>query len=286
MEKKKVLLTFDVEGKAPKEDIFDAPSHASLRLVLDLLEEKCLKGIFFLPASVAKHIGRHPDLVDKLSEHRIGYHGSSHSVKPRIIEYVDVPNYEKALQMSLHRETSQINLETGGIEGEGGILALREIFPRRQIECFRAPFLVWSPPHLEALRNLGVNYDFSSSVACLHFPVSFKGITFYPSPVHVDDLDAMFFYREDRYSSPKLIERLLLRSAFSVLNMHPSSLTKNTLGIRTKIATSLLHLLFDRIRFLQKCGLIEVTTSLNQDCQALRLDKVNIKKIYWQSVRN
>jgi len=291
-----VLLTFDVEGLPPREDSFDGASLMCLRKTLDLLENVDFKGIFFITASAAEQIRKYPDLVEQLSCHEIGYHSSSHSVKPRIIEYTDVASYKEAVAVSLKRETSHINPETGQIEGKGGILALRKTFPRNDIVCFRAPFFGWSPPHLEALKKLGIMFDFSSSIS--EHPVSFRGITFYPCSIPIDDcIEATFVRREPKDIFPKPIFSILLRRRVTVLLMHPPTLlVKNPCAgrdkyqiagnVRTKIVISLLRFLFDRIRFLQKINLIEVTSSLSQNWRPLNLEKIDVKRIYWRSVQS
>lgn len=291
-----VLLTFDVEGVPPKEDFFGHVSLLCLHKTLDLLDEVGFKGVFFITASAAERIRKYPDLAERLSRHEIGYHSSSHSVKPRIIEYTDVASYEKAVAISIERETSNINPKTGQIEGSGGILTLRETFPKNDIVCFRAPFLGWSPPHLEALKNLGIKFDFSSNIS--ENPVSFKGITFYPYPIPLDDcIEATFVRREPGDIFPKPISNILLRRKVTVLLMHPPTLVvKNPCAdrdkyeiagdIRTKIVISMLRFLFYRIRLLQETNLIEVTSSLNQNWSPLNVEKTDVEKIYRQSVKS
>jgi len=291
-----VLLTFDVEGLPPREDFLDNNSLLCTHMILDLLENLSLRGIFFLTGLGAEQIREHPDLVERLSRHEIGYHSSSHSVKPRIIEYTDVPSYEEALAISLKRETSHINLETGQIEGKGGILALKATFPRNDIACFRAPFLGWSPPHLEALKKLGIKFDFSSSIS--DHPVSFKGITFYPNPIPIDDgIEATFVHRGPKDIFPKPLTSILLRRKVTVLSMHPPTLlVKNPFAgrneykiggnVRTKVVISLLQLFLHRIHFLQKNNLIEVNALLSQNWQPLHPGEIDVERIYQQSVQS
>lgn len=294
-----VLLTFDVEGLPPKEDIFDTTALLCLNMTLDILESTDFKGIFFITASAAEQIRKYPELVKRLSGHVIGYHSSSHSVKPRIIEYTDVPSYDEAFAISLQRETSHINPETGQIEGKGGILALRETFPKNDITCFRAPFLAWSPPHLEALKKLGIKFDFSSSIS--ERPVSFRGVTFYPCPIPIDDgIEATFIHRGSRDFFPKPIESILLRRRVTVLSMHPPILRVQNLfdskkeyeigdDARNKLVASLLQLLLNRIRFLKKANLIEVSSPLNQKTQPTQLTRLQIedvRRIYSESVQS
>ena len=290
-----VLLTFDVEGLPPREDIFNNSALMCLHKTLDLLENVDFKGIFFITASAAEQIRKYPDLVERLSCHEIGYHSSSHTVRPGIIEYTDVASYEEAMAISLKRETSHINPETGKIEGRGGIWALREAFPKNDIVCFRAPFFGWCPPHLEALKKLGIMFDFSSSFS--NHPVSFKGITFYPCPISIDDgIEATFVHRPENMF-PRPITSIILRRRVTVLLMHPPSLVmrniyvnrkkyQNAGNVRAKIFICSLKMLLDRINLLQKTNLIEVTSSLSKNWQSLRLKEIDVKEIYWQSVQN
>jgi len=291
-----VLLTFDVEGLPPREDFLDNAAIICLHKTLDLLENADLEGVFFITASAAEQIRKHPDLVGRLASHQIGYHSTSHSVRPWIIEYTDVPSYDEALAISSKRETSHINPKTGQIEGKGGILALRETFPKNDIVSFRAPFLAWSPPHLEGLKKLGIQFDFSASIS--DHSVSFRGLTFYPLPIPIDDcVEATFVRREPNHFFPKPIFSILMRRKVTVLSMHPTTLlVKNAFAgrdkyqiggnVRTKFIISLLRLLLNRICILQKGNLIQVTSSLSQNWQSICLEKTDVERIYLQSVRS
>lgn len=289
-----VLLTFDVEGLPPKEDFLDNVSLTCVARVLDLLEKKNLRGIFFITGTIAEEIRKYPDIVERLSCHEIGYHSSSHS-RPTIIEYTDVADYEEAVSVSLKRETSHINPKTGRIGREDGILSLRETFPKNAIRCFRAPFLGWSPPHLEALKHLGIIYDFSSNIS--HFPVRFRGITFYPYPVPIDGVVRTFVHKGPGDFLLQPITSVFLRKKVTVLSMHPSNLPiKNLFAsadrlrvggeVRTKVAVSFLRLLLDRIQLFQKTNLIEVTSSPTQNWQSLNPEEIDVESVYQRSVEN
>lgn len=82
---------------------------------------------------MAEKLENFPNIVQLLNEHEIGYHSSSHSVRPTIFEFTDIQDYEKAYQISLERETSHINPLTGKIEGKGGIHSVKNLFPKKQI---------------------------------------------------------------------------------------------------------------------------------------------------------
>ena len=115
----KIMLTFDIEGWPPLEDNFDDASAICLHTILNLLERENFHGIFFVAGSIAEQLHQYPDILDKLSDHKIGYHSSAHNVQPGIIALTDVPSYKKAVALSLERETSHINLVNGKIEGKG-----------------------------------------------------------------------------------------------------------------------------------------------------------------------
>ena len=290
-----VFLTFDVEGLPPREDFFDNYSLMCVQMTLDLLEEKGLRGTFFITGLGAEQIREYPDLVEQLSYHEIGYHSSIHNARPFIIEYTDVLSYEEALAISLERETSHINPETGQIEGKGGIFALRETFPKNEVACFRAPFFGWSPPHLEALKKLGIGFDFSSIIS--EDPISFRGIVFYPYSIPIDSALRTFVYKGPKDFFPKPILSAMLRRKIIVLAMHPPALLVKNLyagrdeyniggNVRAKFVFSLLKLLLDEICFLQKSNLIEVTSSLSQNWQSLRVENVDVERIYGGSVQH
>ncbi len=127
---------------------------------------------------MAEKLSNFPATVELLNEHQIGYHSSGHSIHPTLFEFTDVESYEEAYQTSLIRETAHINPLTGEIEGSGGIHASKALFPKKQIVAFRAPGYCWTPPHLDAMKTLGITYDFSTNISV--DPISYQGITFYP----------------------------------------------------------------------------------------------------------
>ena len=145
------------------------------------MKKEKLKGTFFITGAVAEKLNSFKDVLSALSEHDIGYHSTSHSVRPTIFEYTDIPDYREAVKNALKRETSHVDALTGEAKGEGGIIALRELFPHKRIVSFRAPGFCWSPPHLEALKTVGIEYDFSANLSSRK--VCYNGITFYPYPL-------------------------------------------------------------------------------------------------------
>lgn len=175
---RELLITFDTE------DYISSNSIPCLNLILGYLKKYDLTALFFITGLMAERLAEHPHVVDMLQAHEIGYHSSGHSVHPTIFEFTDVESYEVAYNASVKRETSHINPLTGEPEGKGGIHSLRQLFPNKKIVAYRSPGFCWSPPHTEALRDLGLKFDFStrfSSVSIFH-----KGLTFYPYPAIYD----------------------------------------------------------------------------------------------------
>jgi hypothetical protein len=199
-----LFLTFDVE------DFINEPSMGALRFVLSTLKRHRLKGLFFLTGHMAEKLGNFQEILDLLEVHDIGYHSASHSVRPGIFEYTDIENYSDAVKISLQRETSHVDPLSGKIQGPGGITLLREMFPNKTIDAFRAPGFSWSPPHLEALRTLSVRYDFSSAFSL--YSVCHKNVTFFPLPILIDTI-----------SSRVLLISILRRKSI-VLDFHPGYL--------------------------------------------------------------
>ena len=237
-----------------------------------------------------------PSIVDMLAEFEIGYHSSSHSVRPLILEYTDVEDYKEAYRVSLERETSHINPLTGKIEGKGGIHILRELFPSKRIEAYRAPTNCWSPPHLEALRDLGIKFDFSASISPV--PVHYKGITFYPRQILGD--------WHGNWSDYQLFFISIFKNKNTITGFHPSLFVnknewdsiyfkgnpKMLLPPTPRTTKEIEHLLqaFDlflaRVKLLQKIGIIEVTSCLKKAEKALAVDERLVERCYEQSVRS
>ena len=211
--KHRFLLTFDVE------DFINEESTNALLIVLKLLEKHDLLGLFFITGYEAEKLRNSPNILSLLDKHEIGYHSSAHSVHPTIFEYSDVENYEDAIAISIKRETSHINPISGKIEGEGGIRALRSLFPSKKICSYRAPGFCCPPPHLEALASLGIEYDFSWNLS--ENPVSYKGITFYPKPAF-QSCEATFLMGKNEVAVQTKLWFSVLTKTTTILNFHPS----------------------------------------------------------------
>jgi hypothetical protein len=283
----KVCLTFDCE------DFINVRSMHVLYRILQLLQAYNIQGLFFLTGHIAERIINFPMIVDMLKSHQIGYHSSAHSVHPTIVEYTDVKDYTLARKVSLERETSHINPLTGECEGRGGITFLRELFPEKQVTSFRAPGFCWSPPHLEALKELGIVFDFSTSLSAT--PVSYKGITFYPSPVLIDIVNPL------RY---RLIVGSLVRSGLAICDFHPSYVvntgywdsayfsdnpkklmhTKPRSWEDTKMVLRSFELFLRHFSLLQRKGILMLTPPLEESATELTPSSKHAMKCYQRSI--
>ena len=169
----KLYLTFDTEDFISSNSIF------GLNNVLNLLKKHQVKALFFITGHMAEKLEDFPKTVSLLYEHLIGYHSSGHSVHPTIFEFTDVENYKQAYFESVKREMAHINPLTGDVEGRGGLCALKKLFPHHSIVAFRAPGHCWTPPHVEALKSLGIKNHLSAHFSAT--PLEYKGISFDPS---------------------------------------------------------------------------------------------------------
>ena len=290
------FLTFDTE------DFISGNSVPGLHNILELLKKHELPGLFFITGHMAEKLSNFPATVDLLSEHQIGYHSSSHSVHPALFEFTDVESYEEAYQTSLIRETAHINPLTGEIEGSGGILALQALFPKKQIVSFRAPGYCWTPPHLEAMKTLGIIYDFSTNISME--PISYRGITFYPFTIQLRNWQGG--PREHFF-----IQRQTLKRKISVLTIHPSPMENqldwdliyypkhNNLNLNpTNLAQpparshaeviSKYHrfdLLLRHLKTLQKFHLLKVTPELKTANKILCPTSIDVDKCYKFSIK-
>jgi hypothetical protein len=287
----KILLTFDVE------DFINANKIQALYLILRILNKYGLNAIFFITGHMAEKISKYPSIVEMLKQHEIGYHSSSHSVRPIIPEYTDVKSYEKAYEISIERETSHINPLTGRIEGEGGIIFLQNLFYPKEIGAFRAPGMCWTPPHLEALKSLGIKYDFSTYLT-LSEPVFYKGITFYPFTVTQQWNGTMYDY--------ECLLNSILKHKVTVFDLHPTLLVNqiewdsiyykgnpknlSTVPKRPEKETSLLfrrfELLIKLISALNKAKLIDVNPNYNFPSKNLKaISKEQVQRCYEKSMQ-
>lgn len=285
----KLILTFDIE------DFINPNAVSALRAVLELLNKYRLSAIFFITGHMAEKLSNFPDILDLFKNHEIGFHSSGHSVRPTILEYTDVDSYQQAYSASLERETAHINPVTGKAEGKGGIYLLQNLFSQKRIKAYRAPGMSWTPPHLEALADLGIKFDFSSSIAASE-PVHYRKIIFYPYTFIQQWDNSLFDYRILLYA--------ILKSKVSVFDLHP------TLYVNRRMWDSIYHkgnphalkriparplkevtslfvgfeLLLQKIRLLDNTKLIEVNPHLTVSTRDLIVSKSDVQRYYETSV--
>jgi len=161
--------------------------------------------------------------LELLDKHDLGFHSSSHSVRPGIIECADIADYDEAVQASLIREKSQIDPVSGRIVGSGGIYSLREAFSNKSIMAFRVPFNYFSPPNVESLIKLSIKFVFSGNF-CPE-PVSYKGLTFCPSPEYLDTLKNILFYWLHVFSNFHSV--IMSNRKIIVFDTHPAHFVYN-----------------------------------------------------------
>ena len=287
---RKLLLTFDIE------DFINQNAILALQRILEILHKHKLKAIFFITGHMAEKISNYPQIIELLKNHEIGYHSSSHSVRPTIPEYTDVQSYKKAHEIALERETSHINPLTGEIEGEGGIIFLKELFYKKKIQAFRAPGMCWTPPHLEALHSLGIKYDFSTNLT-LSEPVTYKDITFYPYTV-LQKWDGTTYDYECLIHS-------ILKHKITIFDLHPTLLVNQiewdsiyykgnpkTLLTVPKRQVNEIELLFRKfellikwIKFLQKARIIDTEPSFDTPDKNLPLTIHYVNDCYKASMQ-
>lgn len=282
----KIFLTFDVE------DYLSANKIEAFRRVLARMEHYGLKGLFFITGYVAEKLEDYPDIVESLGRHEVGFHSSSHSVHPTVYEFSDVKDFDVAVSESVARETCHVNPFSGKLEGKGGLCALQKLFPCKEVVAYRAPWHCWTPAHFEALKSLGLKFDFSTTLS--KTPVSFKGLTFYPYPL------------SNSYSGKPNYRylALALRNGCAVLTVHPSMLVNsnawdsNYLGanpteafkqtprslVESEFLFSEFEGLLKRLSHFRKLGVIDVTPTLEFAHKNLSA-KIDIDEIYSDSMK-
>jgi hypothetical protein len=285
----KILLTFDIE------DFINAGAVKALFIILEMLKKYRLRAIFFISGCMAEKLSDFPEILDLLKNHEIGFHSSSHSVRPIIAEYADVKNYRRAYSISLERETSQINPLTGNVEREGGIYFLQDLFFPKKIEAYRAPGMSWTPPHLEALVDLGIKFDFSSNITSE--PVLHRGATLYPYSF-TQTWEGSIFDHENLYHA-------ILRRKVAVFDLHPAAYVtqdmwdsiyykgnpKALFEVRERPieeAKSLFkkfELLLKQINLLRHARLIEVDPNPDTKPRDLITTKNQVQRCYETSIR-
>lgn len=292
-----VFLTFDIEGPPGREDLMDFQTRKAIQKTLELMEKHKLRGLFFISGTIAKDLSKDSHLFQLLEKHEIGSHSVNHSIKPRVCEYTDLAEYDRAVQASIISESS--GRLSGAEENKlvQGIF-LNEIFPGKKIDAFRVPFDYFSPPHIEALGKLGFRFIFSGDIA--PEPAFFKGLTFYPKAVFMDGFLRKFIhfdYPDRVVASPFLLSSFGKKSL--VFAFHPSEFEykvnrenlrtfyknpkrslrlKSNHSIGTTSSLRLFELFLSKLQVLHGLGMIKVTPKLKTSEVLLDPEKVDIQK--------
>jgi hypothetical protein len=295
----KVFLTFDCE------DFINPQATCALNWILELLQKYDLRAIFFLTGHMCEKLKSHPEILDLLEKHEIGYHSTSHSVHPGIFEYTDIENYAEARKLSLERETARINPLTGETEGKGGFLLLKDLFPNKRVVSFRAPGFCWSPPNLEALEKLGIQFDFSTNLSTI--PILYRNITFYPFPILGFEILLSSVFPLGKLSGMGMA-RLMGKSVSSrpvVFFIHPHDFVNaedwdydyfagNPKQLRliqtkswqeTRNTLRSFELFLRRVSFLANKEVLEVTPSLQEGISKTRFTKEQALQSYGRSIQ-
>lgn len=285
-----LLLTFDVEDFVNSNEIW------SLNTFLELLKQYEIKAIFFVTGHMSEVIVNFPKTLELLKNHEIGFHSSGHSVRPIIAEYTDLQSYQQAFLNSLKRETAHIDPLTGETKGEGGIYSLQDIFGSKRIRAYRSPGMSWTPPHLEALVELGIEYDFSSNISSSE-PVHYRRITFYPYARIQQWRGALSDYR--------VLFAAILKQTVAVLDLHPTWFVNLTMWdsiyyagnppILSRVlerprrdAEALFakfELLLKQINVLRSSGLLAVGSDLTKSSRKLLATFSKVQNCYETSMR-
>ena len=280
-----LYVTFDVE------DFINNRSTEALLSILTVLKRQGVKGFFFITGHMAEKLKNFPKHIALLEAHEIGYHSTSHSVHPGIFEYTDIDDYDEAVKIALQREISHIDPLSGQVDGPGGIKLLRELFPNKKIEAFRAPGFSWSPPHIEALRSLKIKYDFSTNIS--KAPVFYKDIVFYPFPLSIDTTDLGLLLTSairrkavvlDYHPNTIVNKEFWDSPFFSKSNPHALSevVAKDERESNRLISNLEMHL--HRIRRLIKIGLLEIGR-LDTARPPLNIHRIDVGKVYEKIVQ-
>ena len=284
------LFTFDIE------DFINPNATYALRTVLEMLKKHKLRAIFFITGHMAEKLGNHPEIIELLKNHEIGFHSSSHSVRPTIPEYTDVKSYRKAYSISLKRETSHINPLTGKVEGEGGIYLLQDLFRPKKLEAYRAPGMSWTPPHLEALADLGIKYDFSSNISTSE-PYHYKRITFYPY--------TFIQHWEGSQHDYQCLLTAILKRKVTIFDLHPTLYVNQTIWDSifykgnpptlqkvpeknpniTQSHFTKFEQLLKQVNLLQNTKLIETDPNLITPSKDLTVQENDVQKYYYTSIK-
>ncbi|MDB4868352.1 MAG: hypothetical protein JWR03_2685 [Cohnella sp.] len=134
----KVLFWFDVE------DYVTPESQEALLGLINLCEERHIKGIFKLVGEKARILETHnrTDILEKLKNHEVGYHTDYHSVHPTISEYLEHFGFREGAEQ-FDREESK------GLQDVERITGM-------PVTCYGQPGGSWAPQTFPAMLKWGI----------------------------------------------------------------------------------------------------------------------------------
>lgn len=152
----KVLLWFDVE------DYITPESDDALKLLLELLDAKKIRGTFKLvgeKARVLKERGRN-DILEMLLKQDVGYHTDMHSQHPTVSEYLENWNFKEGSYCFEREESKGLN-DVVEITG-------------KTASCYGQPGASWAPQVFPVLRKWNIPTYLDD-----HFIMSVEGNPFW-----------------------------------------------------------------------------------------------------------
>jgi hypothetical protein len=134
----KVLFWFDVE------DYITPKSEDALLGLLNLCDERGIKGIFKIVGEKARTLKEHgrTDILEKLKKHEVGYHTDLHSQHPTLSEYLEPMGFREGAHEFERRELAGLN-DVVEITG-------------KPIQCYGQPGGAWAPHSFAVLKKWGI----------------------------------------------------------------------------------------------------------------------------------
>ena len=141
-----VLMSFDTED-------FETPAaHDAAGFYARTLASLGIRGTFFVVArkALALRAAGRDDVISRMAEHEIGYHGYDHSVPPTMAVRCEGRGFEGGVQALLERE-------------QRGLQAVADVFEASPVS-FCPPGANWSVPIYETMRRMGIRIMSDSAI--------------------------------------------------------------------------------------------------------------------------
>ncbi|SFS62730.1 hypothetical protein [Paenibacillus sp. BC26] len=155
-----VMLWFDTEDYITKE------SEEALLAVVQLLNNRNIKGIFKIVGEKARKLERNnrQDIIEQLAQHEIGYHTDWHSVHPTVSEYLESYGFADGAAEYALRERMGLE-DVTRITGQSS-------------RCYGQAGYSWAPQTFPVLRSWGipVYLDVHDQITLDHKPFWYGGL--------------------------------------------------------------------------------------------------------------